>query len=168
LDTDDAVGECLIAAIGKVLGDAATPPIVNAWIEAYDYLAHIFITTENDVRTAAAKVAGYDGFANMSVTKKIVDAAADVFVANGNNSREDGRQILDIRCVRQYRTRERGDLRRCTFSHRLSLGLTVHVEIALHGRVALEEEGVEGGDYLHTVSLQCGDGGGDDGFRFGR
>ena len=42
---DDAVGECPIAAIGKVLGDAAKPPIVNAGIEAYEYLAHIFITT---------------------------------------------------------------------------------------------------------------------------
>lgn len=63
----------MIAAIGKVLGDAATPEIVNAWVEAYDYLAHIFITTEKEVRAAAADAAGYDGFCDMTVTEIVAD-----------------------------------------------------------------------------------------------
>lgn len=64
---DDAVGECLIAAIGEVLGAAATPPIVHAWTQAYGFLANLFILTEQDVRQKAASISGYDGFIPMNV-----------------------------------------------------------------------------------------------------
>lgn len=40
------VGENLIYAIKKVLGDAATPEIINAWTEAYDEIADVFIQME--------------------------------------------------------------------------------------------------------------------------
>lgn len=40
------VGENLIYAIKKVLGDAATPEIVNAWTEAYGVIADVFIQME--------------------------------------------------------------------------------------------------------------------------
>ncbi|KZV11466.1 YHB1 [Saccharomyces cerevisiae] len=40
------VGEYLLKAIKEVLGDAATPEIINAWGEAYQAIADIFITVE--------------------------------------------------------------------------------------------------------------------------
>lgn len=67
------MGECLIAAIGEVLGGAATPPIVNAWTKAYGFLANLFIQTEKDVREQAASVSGFTGFTKMNV--KEIDSA---------------------------------------------------------------------------------------------
>jgi hemoglobin-like flavoprotein len=43
------IGECLIAAIKDVLGDAATPDVIAAWTEAYNNLADIFIDVEKDM-----------------------------------------------------------------------------------------------------------------------
>ncbi|QLG71671.1 hypothetical protein HG535_0C00180 [Zygotorulaspora mrakii] len=40
------VGENLLNAIKQVLGDAATPEIINAWAEAYSAIADIFISVE--------------------------------------------------------------------------------------------------------------------------
>ncbi|TDL98856.1 flavohemoprotein [Macrococcus brunensis] len=40
------VGENLIYAIRKVLGEAATPEIINAWTEAYGVIADVFIQLE--------------------------------------------------------------------------------------------------------------------------
>lgn len=40
------VGESLLAALGQVLGEAATPEIINAWKEAYFFLADILIAKE--------------------------------------------------------------------------------------------------------------------------
>jgi nitric oxide dioxygenase len=43
------VGESLLAAIKKVLGEAATPEILNAWEEAYGFLANVFIAREKEL-----------------------------------------------------------------------------------------------------------------------
>ena len=43
------IGECLLAAMKDVLGDAATPEIMEAWTEAYNSLADIFITREKEI-----------------------------------------------------------------------------------------------------------------------
>jgi len=45
----DIVGKYLIQAIGQVLGAAATPEIVDAWVAAYGVLAKIFIKVEGDL-----------------------------------------------------------------------------------------------------------------------
>jgi len=45
----DLVGQTLIAAIGQVLGDAATPDIVDAWTKAYAVLAGVFIGREAEL-----------------------------------------------------------------------------------------------------------------------
>jgi hemoglobin-like flavoprotein len=44
-----AIGECLLAAMKEVLGDAATPELLEAWKEAYGALADIFINRERDI-----------------------------------------------------------------------------------------------------------------------
>ena len=43
------IGECLLAAVKDVLGDAATPEVLEAWGEAYDALADIFIGREMEL-----------------------------------------------------------------------------------------------------------------------
>ncbi|MGZ3181248.1 MAG: globin domain-containing protein [Telluria sp.] len=50
------VGQFLLAAIQEVLGDAATPPLLAAWDEAYNSLAALFIAAEKELygQTAAA------------------------------------------------------------------------------------------------------------------
>lgn len=63
------IGECLIAAIGQVLGEAATPAIVDAWTQAYDYLANMFVSIEEEIRNKAAAAAGYEGFTEMQVKR---------------------------------------------------------------------------------------------------
>jgi nitric oxide dioxygenase len=43
------VGESLLGAIKEVLGDAATPEIMDAWEEAYGFLAKVFIAREEEI-----------------------------------------------------------------------------------------------------------------------
>jgi len=43
------VGESLLAAIKEVLGDAATPEVLDAWEEAYGFLANVFIAREKEL-----------------------------------------------------------------------------------------------------------------------
>ena len=43
------IGECLLAAMKEVLGDAATPEVLEAWEEAYGALADIFIKREQEI-----------------------------------------------------------------------------------------------------------------------
>ena len=43
------VGEYLLAAIKEVLGDAATEEVLNAWAEAYEVIAKVFIQIEKDM-----------------------------------------------------------------------------------------------------------------------
>lgn len=43
------VGECLLAAMKDVLGTAATPEVMEAWTEAYQALAGVFIQREEAI-----------------------------------------------------------------------------------------------------------------------
>jgi nitric oxide dioxygenase len=43
------IGECLIAAMKDVLGDAATPEVLEAWEEAYGALTEILINREREI-----------------------------------------------------------------------------------------------------------------------
>ena len=45
------VGDALLTAMKDVLGDAATPDIIEAWKEAYFFLAEILIEKENTLYT---------------------------------------------------------------------------------------------------------------------
>jgi hemoglobin-like flavoprotein len=46
------VGESILAALSKVLGDAATPDILKAWGEAYFFLADLLIAKEKALYAA--------------------------------------------------------------------------------------------------------------------
>ena len=43
------VGKNLLIAIKEVLGDAATEEVLNAWGEAYEVIAKVFIDVEKDI-----------------------------------------------------------------------------------------------------------------------
>lgn len=44
------VGEHLMQSVRLILGEAATPEVCQAWQEAYDFLAGLFIQTEARIR----------------------------------------------------------------------------------------------------------------------
>jgi nitric oxide dioxygenase len=52
------VGECLMAAIGEVLGDAVTPEVADAWSELYQELADLLIGLEKQRYQAFEQLPG--------------------------------------------------------------------------------------------------------------
>lgn len=70
------VGENLLAAIGEVLGEAATPEIVNAWAEAYNALAGILINQEEALYSERVdQTGGFRGKKAFEVVKKVKESA---------------------------------------------------------------------------------------------
>ena len=70
----DIVGKYLIQAIGQVLGDAATPEIVDAWIAAYGALAQVFINVEGDMYKANA-AHNWVGWRKFTIARKVPESA---------------------------------------------------------------------------------------------
>jgi nitric oxide dioxygenase len=65
------VGENLLASIREVLGSAATDEIVNAWAEAYGFLADVLIGRESQIyREHRGAPNGWEGFKPFFVTRK--------------------------------------------------------------------------------------------------
>lgn len=65
------VGENLLASIREVLGDGATDDIINAWGEAYWFLADLLIGREQQIYDEnVQKEGGWDGFRGFKVTRK--------------------------------------------------------------------------------------------------
>lgn len=69
------VGEFLLKAIKTVLGDAATPEIINAWAEAYGVIADVFITVEKGMYDQAAEQnGGWRLFKEFTVVEKVQES----------------------------------------------------------------------------------------------
>ena len=66
------VGHHLIGAIKEVLGEAANDDIIDAWTEAYDEIADVFIQLEKTMYEQEM----WEGFAPFKITEK-VEAATD-------------------------------------------------------------------------------------------
>ncbi|MFO8142907.1 MAG: NO-inducible flavohemoprotein [Marinobacter sp.] len=65
------VGECLLAAIREVLGDAATEEVISAWAEAYQQLATILMAAEESIYQAReAPRGGWRGRRQFRVVQK--------------------------------------------------------------------------------------------------
>ncbi|MCG1008552.1 flavohemoprotein [Salinicoccus sp. ID82-1] len=60
------VGKHLLEGIQEVLGDQATPEIIDAWGDYYNQIAQVFIDVEQDMYQSAA----WDGFRPFTVKKK--------------------------------------------------------------------------------------------------
>lgn len=63
------VGEFLLKAIKDVLGDAATPDIIEAWGEAYQVIAQVFIDVEEEMYNQV-KAEAWEEFKAFKVVKK--------------------------------------------------------------------------------------------------
>ncbi len=69
------VGENLLAAIKKVLGDAATPEIIDAWGKAYAVIADAFIGVEAEMyRETEEAPGGWRGFRPFVVDRKVKES----------------------------------------------------------------------------------------------
>ncbi|MDL4839131.1 NO-inducible flavohemoprotein [Aquibacillus rhizosphaerae] len=65
------VGENLLLAIKEVLGDAATPEILEAWEKAYGVIADVFIEIEADMyKETEIQTGGWSDFRDFKVIKK--------------------------------------------------------------------------------------------------
>jgi nitric oxide dioxygenase len=67
----DIVARYLMGAISQVLGDAATPEIVDAWSAAYSVLAKVFIGREQELYRADKE---WTGWRKCRITRKQVEA----------------------------------------------------------------------------------------------
>lgn len=64
------VGEYLLLAIKEVLKDAATPEIIQAWADAYQVIADVFIETERKMyEEAANQEGGWDTFKTFKISR---------------------------------------------------------------------------------------------------
>ncbi|MBO1512831.1 NO-inducible flavohemoprotein [Metabacillus bambusae] len=68
------VGEFLLKAIKDVLGDAATPEVLQAWGEAYQVIAQVFIDIENEMYEEA-NTHKWEGFKAFKVMKKVKESS---------------------------------------------------------------------------------------------
>lgn len=69
------VGEALIEAVKDVLGDTATEEILEAWKEAYGYIAEAFINIEKDLYKETENTpGGWRGFRDFIVDKKVEES----------------------------------------------------------------------------------------------
>ncbi|HEY9132619.1 MAG TPA: NO-inducible flavohemoprotein [Dyella sp.] len=78
------VGKHLLAAIAEVLGDAATPEVIDAWAAAYGQLADLLIAKEQELYTATATAAGgWSGWRPFRLIRRVVesDQIASLYLA---------------------------------------------------------------------------------------
>lgn len=69
------VGENLLASIREVLGAGATDEVINAWANAYGFLAEILIGREKEIYHEHSKVpGGWEGFKSFRVARKEVES----------------------------------------------------------------------------------------------
>lgn len=69
------VGEYLILAIQDVLGDAATPEIIEAWKKAYGVIADVFVSVEaNMYKEASNQEGGWADYREFVVSNKIPES----------------------------------------------------------------------------------------------
>ncbi|PBJ10156.1 NO-inducible flavohemoprotein [Flavobacterium sp. ACN6] len=88
------VGTHLIASIGEVVGDAATPEILDAWRTAFYQLAQIMIDIEKGLYAEnAAKLGSWSGWRKF-IIKKIVEESAEI--KSFYLYPEDGNEITDF------------------------------------------------------------------------
>ncbi|MCF0040362.1 globin domain-containing protein [Dyadobacter fanqingshengii] len=68
----DIVGKHLLASIGEVLGEAATPGLIDAWLVAYQQLAAIMSGAQADLYSkSVAKKGGWSGWPPFVVKQKM-------------------------------------------------------------------------------------------------
>ena len=111
------VGKHLLEAVAYVLGDAATDEILNAWREAYGFLAALFIEAEEGIyRESELAEGGWRGTREFRVANKVQESE---LITSFYFEPVDGLPVIDFqpgqyigiylkpehsehRCIRQY------------------------------------------------------------------
>lgn len=89
------VGENLLASIRELLGEAATDEIINAWAEAYGFLANILIGREREIYHQQQVAAnGWNGFKRFRVIRKEIESEV---ITSLYLQPEDGGALPDFR-----------------------------------------------------------------------
>ena len=89
------VGETLLASIRDVLGDAATHDIIEAWAEAFGFLARILQGRESQIyQENKNKPGGWEGFINFTVAHKEVESDT---ITSFYLKRQDGGLLPDFK-----------------------------------------------------------------------
>jgi nitric oxide dioxygenase len=69
------VGDHLLRAIRTVLGEAATPEVIDAWAAAYGQLAEIMTGVEQKLYSdSRSQLGGWPGYAPLTVKRKVVES----------------------------------------------------------------------------------------------
>ncbi|WP_281648335.1 NO-inducible flavohemoprotein [Parendozoicomonas sp. Alg238-R29] len=88
----DVVGHHLIETIRELAGEAATPEVLQAWSEAYQLLAQVFIGRENTLYEQQAQShGGWEGTRSFVVSRKEKESA---LITSFYLEAEDGQPIL--------------------------------------------------------------------------
>jgi nitric oxide dioxygenase len=89
------VGKYLLQAIKDVLGNAATDEVIEAWGEAYQFLANIFINREQEIYDATAEQeGGWREFRNFVVARKEKESS---MITSFYLKPEDGKPIASFK-----------------------------------------------------------------------
>lgn len=89
------VGTCLMEAIGRVLGDAVTPEIADAWGAAYWQLADLLIAAEEkEYARKAALTGGWRGARRFRIVEKTPESAV---ITSFRLAPVDGGPVMDFR-----------------------------------------------------------------------
>ncbi|SDJ33836.1 NO-inducible flavohemoprotein [Chryseobacterium jejuense] len=74
----DIVGLHLISSIKEVLGEAASPELIEAWIEAYNELAQVMISIEDEIyQSTLSKNGGWKGWREFIIAE-IVEESTEI------------------------------------------------------------------------------------------
>lgn len=85
------VGNNLLLAIKDVLGDAATPEIIEAWKNAYGVIADVFIKVEQEMYDETeGQTGGWRGFRSFIVDRKVKESEV---ITSFYLKPEDGKEI---------------------------------------------------------------------------
>ncbi|RKR07429.1 nitric oxide dioxygenase [Kushneria sinocarnis] len=88
------VGECLMAAIGEVLGDAVTPAIADAWQALYGELAELLISLEHErYDEFARRPGGWQGARRFRIAERRPESAV---ITSFVLAPEDGGPVADF------------------------------------------------------------------------
>ena len=152
------VGTNLLSSIKEVLGDDATPDIIDAWAAAYNQLADLFIAREKAIYADQVAEYGWNGFKRFVVSQR--EAASDN-ITSIYFAAEDG-QALQAHLPGQYITlrvtpTEGGTaiMRNYSLSNRAG---DTHYRISVKRELALAPNTPDGvcSNYVHD-QLQVGD-----------
>ncbi|WP_080873923.1 NO-inducible flavohemoprotein [Oceanobacillus timonensis] len=145
------VGETLLEAVKDVLGDAATNEVIEAWEEAYQAIADIFIDIEKKLyQQAEQQPGGWTGFRTFLVDQKVKESEV---ITSFYLKPEDGKRIPAYK-PGQYLTIQ-ADIKGEKYFHMRHYSLS-DAPNNLYFRISVKREGPQNGypagivsNYLH-------------------